>query len=96
MPNIIGNIFGGGQSKEGYLEPKTRTPIFALTEDGKNKLATLESGDIDYRIMSAIHAGYTLNIREVCQNTGLQQPVVREHLRTLHAQGYITVKNTYQ
>jgi len=95
MQNLIRNI-GGGADRDGYVQPKTRTPVFALTEDGKTKLSTLETGDIDYKIMSEIHAGYTLNLHEISTRTNLAIAVIKEHLRTLHAQGYITVKNTYQ
>lgn len=92
MPNILGGLFSGGRD-DTYLEPKTRIPVVALTEDGKNKLSTLETDSIDYRIMSEVSSMGTANIDEISQHTNLPRNIVRSHLRDLHAQGYVGVRN---
>lgn len=91
MPNIL-NLFGGRRD-DTYLEPRTRIPVVALTEDGKNKLSTLETDSIDYRIMSEISSMGTANIDEISQHTNLPRAIVRSHLRDLHAQGYVLARN---
>jgi predicted transcriptional regulator len=90
-PNIIGNLFGG--KDDSYLEPRTRIPVVALTEDGKNKLSTIETDSIDYRIMSEISSMGTANIDEIAQHTQLPRNIVRSHLRDLHSQGYVQARN---
>ncbi len=92
MPNILGNLFGGGKD-DTYLEPRSRIPVVALTEDGKNKLSTIETDSIDYRIMSEISSMGTANIDEIAQHTQLPRNIVRSHLKDLHSQGYVQVKN---
>lgn len=91
MPNVISNLFGG--KDDSYLEPRTRIPVVALTEDGKNKLSTSETDSIDYRIMSEISSMGTANTDEITQHTNLPRNIVRQHLKDLHSQGYIQVRN---
>lgn len=86
MPNIIDRFMGGGQPS---LEPRTKIPVLALTEYGKNKLHTLETGDIDYRIMDAIAAKGTANIKEIADTTQLDSAIVKHHCVELIAQNYI-------
>jgi len=94
LPNILTNLFGGNRD-DSYLEPKSRIPVISLTEDGKTKLSTLETDSIDYRIMSEISSMNMGNIDEIAQHTGLPRVVVRQHLKDLHSQGYIAVRNTF-
>ena len=91
-PNIVSNLLGGGRD-DTYLEPRTRIPVVALTEDGKSKLSTIETDSIDYRIMSEVSTMGTANIDELAQHTDLPRNIVRSHLRDLHSQGYIQVRN---
>jgi predicted transcriptional regulator len=93
LPNILSNLFGGGGKDDTYLEPRSRIPIVFLTEDGKNKLSTLETDSIDYRIMSEVSQMGTANIDEIAQHTNIPRSIVRNHLRDLHSQGYVGVRN---
>ncbi len=91
MPNVMSGLFGKGDGE--YLNPQSRIPTVSLTEDGKNKLATLETDSIDYRIMSEVSSMGTANMDEISQHTSLPKNIVRNHLRDLHAQGYIQIRN---
>ena len=84
-------IMGGSQMP--IVEPRTVIPVFALTESGKSKMGTLETGDIDYRIMDAISGKGTANMDEISSYTGLNKYVVRHNLIELMAQDYVFKRN---
>jgi hypothetical protein len=86
MPKILDRFMGGSAPS---LEPRTKIPVFALTEYGKNKLHTEETNSIYYRILDAISAKGTANMQEISDITTLDKGVVRHHLIELIAQNYV-------
>ena len=83
----------GGGDKYPSSETRTTIAVVALTEMGKSKLNTLETGDLKYRVMDAIACHGTADMQEIAGATGLSVPVVRHHLTELLAAGYIQKMN---
>jgi len=84
-------LFGGSQMPS--FETRVKIPVVAMTEMGKSKLGTLETGDIKYRIMDAINSHGTADMQEIANSTALTIPIVRHHLTELLASGYIQIMN---
>jgi len=88
---IIPNFLGGKEYPT--FETRTKIPVVSLTEMGKAKLGTMETGDLKYRIMDAIQGHGTADMQEIANATGITIPVVKHHLQELLASGYIMVMN---
>lgn len=88
---IIQRFAGGGEQQT--FETRTKIPVVRLTQEGIDKLGTLETGDLRYRIMDSIQGHGTCDMQEIANGTGIPVPVVKHHLRELLASGYIQVMN---